>query len=249
MAVTPQRIKGVGGASQRIEGIGGGFDILTPDPSSLSSYDLYYPTSMTNTQWKVQRVVTSVEGDVGQAEAAWSLLGGSTQRAFTSQLTEVYYASCIAAPDRNDAMYEYNGEMVRASVLDRSSCLANRLGVETDKVPWEKDSPQQTISYLRNNTNNPKDVVQLSVVQRKIEPPTEKGFGSDELIKISQQSLGNIDRVARVKTRYRRGFDESTGKRIIDGIEIVTTYRVLDGVAGVEMPTSTCKSRIRLTES
>lgn len=248
MAVSTQRIEGIGGTSQRIEGIGGGFDIFTPDPSNLSSVDVYYPTSMTNTQWKVQRVVTSVEGDVGQAETAWSLLGGSNQRAFASQLTEVYYASFIAAPDRNDALYGYNDKMVPASVLDRSSYLANRLGLETDKVRWEKDIPQQAISYSRDN--NPKGVVQLSVVQRRIEAPTEVGFGSDELIKISQQSFGpKIDRAARVKTRYRRGFDESTGKRTIDGIEIMTTYRVLDGVAGVEMPTSTCKSRIRLTES
>jgi hypothetical protein len=65
---------------RRVEGIGGGFDILSPDPSNLSSWDVYYPASMTNTNWKIQRVVTSVEGDVGQARVAWNLLGGSTNK-------------------------------------------------------------------------------------------------------------------------------------------------------------------------
>ena len=57
--------------------------------------------------------------------------------------------------------------------------------------------------------------------------------------------LGNILRAARVQRRFRRGFDQD-GKRILEGIEIVKTYRVLDGIAGVEMPTSTVKSRLVL---
>ena len=36
-------------------------------------------------------------------------------------------------------------------------------------------------------------------------------------------------------------------KMVVEGLEIVKTFRVLDGVAGVEMPTSTAKSKLRLT--
>jgi hypothetical protein len=177
-------------------------------------------------------------------------VGWINEQAFTSRLTEVYHASFVTGPNAIDAAYEFDGKMYRAAVLDRSSAIASRLGVNSDNIQWNNDVPQQTVTYERNQSTQ-QDTVELTVVQRKIERPTEAGFGSDELIKIkSNTRLGGnvIDRVSRVKTRYRRGFDETTGKRIMDGIEIVTTYRVLDGVAGVEMPTSTCKSRIRLTE-
>ena len=63
----------------RVEGIGGGLDLLNPQP--LASSDVLYPSSMIDTNWKVQRVVTSVEGDVGQATLAWELLGGYDERA------------------------------------------------------------------------------------------------------------------------------------------------------------------------
>ena len=59
----------------------------------------------------------------------------------------------------------------------------------------------------------------------------------------------NIYRAARVRRRYRRGYDEVSGKRILDCIEIVTTHRVLDGVAQIELPTSTCKTRMRYTQN
>ena len=39
---------------------------------------------------------------------------------------------------------------------------------------------------------------------------------------------------------------DTGGSRVIEGIELVKTYRVLDGVAGVEFPTSTTKSVLRL---
>ena len=58
----------------RVVGIGGGLDLLTPQP--LISSDGFYPSSMIDTKWKVQRVVTSIEGDLGQAALSWQLLGG-----------------------------------------------------------------------------------------------------------------------------------------------------------------------------
>ena len=107
------------------------------------------------------------------------------------------------------------------------------------------------LAYKRNNNND--EEVELVVVQRRIEPPSEAGFGSDELVRIKSSAGGafkslSVYRAARIRRRWRRGFDETTGKQIGDGLEIVTTYRVLDGVAGTEMPTSTTKSRIRMVE-
>ena len=112
------------------------------------------------------------------------------------------------------------------------------------------DIQNNSIEYTRSKNDGP---INLTVVSRKIEPPTESGFGSDEIYRIYSSAGGvfagaNVYRCARVRRRFRRGFDETTGKRILDGIEIVTTHRVLDGVAGMELPTSTCKSRLRYTQ-
>ena len=233
----------------RVEEIGGGLDILSPQP--LSSSDVFYPSSMTNTNWKVQRVINSVEGDLGQAALAWQLLGGSSdERAFTSKLTEVYQSSYIEVSPQNmkDATYEFEGKKLQAAVLDRGSELASRTGIAKDLAQW--DTTNNSLTYTRNNNN---DAVNLTVVRRKIEPPSEAGFGFDEIYRIESSAGGifggtNLDRCAKVRRRYRRGFDESSGKRIIDAIEIVTTHRVMDGIAGIEMPTSTCKSRLRYTQ-
>eukprot|EP00581_Thalassiosira_minuscula_P001113 CAMPEP_0183736946 /NCGR_PEP_ID=MMETSP0737-20130205/50655_1 /TAXON_ID=385413 /ORGANISM="Thalassiosira miniscula, Strain CCMP1093" /LENGTH=183 /DNA_ID=CAMNT_0025971095 /DNA_START=8 /DNA_END=555 /DNA_ORIENTATION=+ len=183
---------------------------------------------MIDTRWRVQRVVTSVEGDLGQAALAWKLLGGSSdERAFTSKLTEVYNSQFIGAPETmKDALYQYDGKMLRAAILDRGYEVSSRTGVPGDQVKWENDN----IDYARSNNND--DKVNLTIVQRKIEPVSENGFGSDEVYRIQSSAGGifagaNVYRAARVRRRYRRGFDEGSGKRILDCIEIVTTHRVL----------------------
>jgi len=232
----------------RVEEIGGGLDLISPPP--LSASDVFYPSSMINTNWKVQRVITSVEGDVGQAALVWRLLGGSSSdKAFApNKFTEVYEASFLAAPDTmHDASYEFEGKPLHAAILDRGSELSSRLGLKQDSVIWEGDS----IEYSQRKSNDAA-AANLRIVKRKIEPPSADGFGSDEVYRIESTAGGifsgqNIYRAAKVRRRYRRAFDE-TGKRIIDCIEIVTTHRVLDGVAQVELPTSTCKSRLRYAQ-
>ena len=246
LAATPVPLQSSSGAPVRIEELGGGFDLLSPKPITA---EVYYPSSMINTKWRTQRVVTSVEGDLGQSALAWKLLGGSDERAFTSKLTEVYESSFIA-PDEGmtDATYTFDGKEMQSAILDRSFELSSRTGIDKDTM--QVDAKNNSIEYTRNNNEGP---INLAVVSRKIEPVTESGFGSDEIYRIFSSAGGifagsNVYRCARVRRRFRRGFDESTGKRIIDGIEIVTTHRVLDGVAGIEKPTSTCKTRLRYTQ-
>lgn len=245
-AATPLPLQSSSGASVRIEELGSGLDLFSP--KAMAS-EVYYPSSMADTKWRVQRVVTSVEGNLEQSALAWKLLGGSDERAFTSKLTEVYEADFIAAPEgMKDATYTFEGKTMQSAILDRSLELSSRIGM--DKGSILLDTPNNSIEYTRNNNEGP---VNLTVVSRKIEPPTESGFGSDEVYRILSSAGGifagsNVYRCARVRRRFRRGFDESSGKRILDGIEIVTTHRVLDGVAGIERPTSTCKTRLRYTQ-
>ena len=231
---------------ERVEGIGGGLDLLSPKP--LSSSEVFYPNSMINTKWKVQRVITSVEGDLGQAALAWQLLGGSDERAFTSKLTEVYESTFTSPPTSlDDAKYEYEGKILQAAILDRGSELSSRTGVANDTIQWGVKS--NSISYARNKDDN----VNLTIVRRNTELPTDQGFGFDDIYRIESSAGGifsgaNVYRAARVRRRYRRGFDETNSKRILDAIEVVTTHRVLDGIAGIELPTSTTKSRLRYTQ-
>ena len=232
----------------RVEEVGGGFDLLSPPSSAIKSSDIFYPASMAGTSWNVQRVITSVEGDANQAAVAWKSLGGGDERAFKEKLTEAYETKFVMAPDdMTGAEYAYEGKTVRSAILDRYFEVFHRIAGDT-VAKWDPTSAPNTLTYNRND-----DEVELVVVQRKIEPPSETGFGSDELIRIKSSAGGafkslSVYRAARVRRRWRRGFDETTGKRVVDGLEIVTTYRVLDGVAGTEMPTSTTKSRIRMVE-
>ena len=233
----------------RVEEVGGGFDLLSSSPAALKSPDVFYPSSMTETRWKVQRVITSVEGDSNQALVAWRSLGGGEERAFKDKLTEAYETKFVVAPDAiKGADYVYEGKTMRSAILDRSFELSHRIAGDT-VAKWDPTSnAPNTLTYNRND-----DEVELVVVQRKIEPPSETGFGSDELVRVKSSAGGafkslSVYRAARIRRRWRRGFDETTGKRVVDGLEIVTTYRVLDGVAGTEMPTSTTKSRIRMME-
>mmetsp|Transcript_17135 Transcript_17135/g.25668 ORF Transcript_17135/g.25668 Transcript_17135/m.25668 type:complete len:123 (-) Transcript_17135:13-381(-) len=113
------------------------------------------------------------------------------------------------------------------------SCTARWNIADPDLLSYDKDASS----------------VDIVVVQRKVEMPSEQGFGFTELYRITSSAGGifgdnKVQRAVRVQRRYRRAMDDA-GNRIVEGLEIQKTYRVLDGIAGVEMPTSTTKSSIR----
>ena len=228
-----------------MEEVGGGLDLLSNEP--LSSPELFFPSSMIGSKWKVQRVLKSVEGDLGQAGLMWGLLGGPDERAFTSKQTEVYEVHFLKAPQGLEgSTYNYEGKELQSAILDRRSELASRLHISPDDITLTDG----TIQFSRPPNN---DQVSLTAVKRRSEPISEQGFGSDEIFRVSSSAGGifgnaSVYRAARVRRRFRRGFEESTGKRVLDGIEIVTTHRVLDGVAGMEMPTSSAKSILRFVQ-
>jgi len=79
------------------------------------------------------------------------------------------------------------------------------------------------------------DSTKISIVQRTF---PNKGIGSNDLVYIQQPPF---ERAALIKTRYR-----STDSGYYQGIEQVQTFRVLDGVAGTELPTSISKYALEL---
>jgi len=225
-------------------GVGGGFDVLADNP--LGVRDVLYPPFLNGT-WECTHKVLSVDGDAGQAQGAWRLLGGSgdirTPETYAVRFIDVRQLSV------DESIVGLDGRRYYPVVLDRAYEMNSR--ARGASVAWDALVPN-TLGYERA-AGGLGAAAELKVVQRSVELPTEsnKGWGSNELLRITTTSgslLGgfNITYAARVQRRYRRGLDEATGEKIVEGLEIVKTYRVLDGVAGVEFPTSTTKSTVRL---
>jgi hypothetical protein len=198
--------------------VGGGFDLL--GRPRLAEKDVVYPASMEG-PWVCHRRVTHVEGDAFQAGSAWKAMGGN------------------GPPLRADQVETYPTRFVTSGVLGGLSAVVADRGFEMASrtrrsgIAWNVDMPD-TLEY---------DKFKIAVVRRNVEPPSDQGFGFDELYRIQD---GPVTRAVQVKRRYRRAFDED-GNRVVEGLEIMKTFRVLDGVAGTEIPTSTTKSKLRLT--
>ena len=223
----------------------------------LAIADVLYPPSLNGT-WLCQRVVTSVEGDQAQAEGAWRLLGGTGSIRGVEQYIVRYVGQPGTGVDDNGRMTGaasslqsiegIDGKRYFGVVLDRGYEMASRM--HGANVSWDVASAE-TLRYERD-ADGPGAAAELRVMQRSVEPPSDKGWGSNELVRITTSASTlftasfDITYAARVQRRFRRSFTD-TGERVVEGLEIVKTYRVLDGVAGVEMPTSTTRSTLRLT--
>jgi hypothetical protein len=215
MIAIPLKSEAVVQPPRSVVEVGGGFDLISG--TSLGSKDVVYPQSMEGV-WNCERVVTQSEGDSYMAETAWRSLGGG--RLLVGK-PETFQARFIKSTKIGDS----------GVVLDRGFEVASRTGSNT--VNWNVEQPD-VLQF---------DKIQLCVVQRSVELPSDKGFGFKELYRIEE---GPFTRAAQVKRRYRRAFDEN-GNRVVEGLEIMKTFRVLDNVAGTEKPTSTTKAQIRLT--
>jgi hypothetical protein len=179
--------------------------------------DVTYPLSMEG-PWKCQRIVTKVEGDLFQAETAFQSLGGKEK--LTPDLTEQFQTRYIESP------------LVGSSgvVADRGFEMTTRSS--SSNVQWDVAEPN-----LLTHDN-----IKLRIVKRSVEDRSDQGFGFEELIRVDETL---ITRAVQLKRRYRPTLDEN-GSEILEGLEIMKTFRVLDGVTGTELPTSTTKTTIRM---
>ncbi|KAL3924161.1 MAG: hypothetical protein SGARI_006088, partial [Bacillariaceae sp.] len=151
--------------------------------------------------WSCNRVVTQVEGDSFQAELAFKALGGGTT--LKANQAESFQTRYIKSSLLGDA----------AVVVDRGFEMESR--TKSSNVSWRVEEPD-TLQY---------DKFRIAVVQRKVEVPSDQGFGFNELYRIDD---GLVSRAVQVKRRYRRAFDDA-GNRVVEGLEIMKTFRVLDG--------------------
>mgnify|MGYP006160425577 CR=1 FL=1 len=218
--------------------------------------DVLYPLSMEGV-WQCDRVIKSIDGDTFQAKEAYRALGG-TDSSFVTNTIESYHTKYIPSPQQPGSE-EDKTTIVEYVVNDRGYELASRLHTIADTVAatstvnWTVEEPN-TVEYTKTNNRNSKNTIQLRVTDRTVEQPSEQGFGFNELMSIQDSSgsgnalasTGTL-RAVQIKRRYRRSFEATTGARIVEGLEIMKTYRVLDGIAGIEYPTSTVKSQITLS--
>ena len=227
---------------ERVQGIGGGADVLSEAPPAVA--DVVYPPFLNGT-WRCERVVTSIEGDSPQAEGAWKLLGGSG----SVRSPESYAVRFTPQPTGgSQSLVGIDGRRYFGVIFDRGFELSGRLRPGS-RVSWDPRAPD-VLEYERAEGGRGA-AAELRVIQRSTELPGDanaKGWGSNELVRIATTTIGDlrIYYACRVQRRWRRGVTEA-GERVVEGLEIVKTYRVLDGVAGVEFPTSTTKSLLRLT--
>jgi len=228
----------LGQVPSRVAGIGGGADLLSGVQPAF--VDVPYPPSLNGT-WVCQRSVISVEGDRAQAEGAWRLLGGDGD----IRQPEAYSLRFVDQPSRGVlSITGVDGKKYFGVVLDRGFELNSRSGGAA--VSWDRRTPD-ILTYSRS-VGGRESTIELNVVQRSVELPSEQGWGSNELLRITTDGgaiFGKINYAVRIQRRFRRAND-GTGGRAVEGLELVRTYRVLDGIAGVEYPTSTIKSTIRL---
>ncbi|KAJ1450448.1 hypothetical protein M885DRAFT_532309 [Pelagophyceae sp. CCMP2097] len=184
---------------------------------TLDPADVYYPSALEGA-WRCTVKRTLVEGDVSAAEAAWRGLGGSGD---FKALTEGFDTRFVRV---------YDGV-----ILDRSYELESRLGRGAVSA-WSK-APDAAITFKGG---------MIKVVQRTSErvkrvkegdSQSAAGAGFDEVFLLTDSN--GFERQARVRRKLKPNGNDS-----IDGLEILTTFRVLDGVAG-DLPTSTTKTRIR----
>mmetsp|Transcript_24135 Transcript_24135/g.50957 ORF Transcript_24135/g.50957 Transcript_24135/m.50957 type:complete len:258 (-) Transcript_24135:50-823(-) len=198
--------------------VGGGYDLLS-ERRGAAEQDVIYPKSMEG-RWNCERIVARVDGDKFQAGEAYRCLGGKSSLLQEGK-SENFETQYIFSP-----LIEGSGV-----VVDRGFEISSR--AKANEVQWTVEKP----NFLEYDKK-----IKVVVVKRSIEAPSDKGFGFDELLRVED---GSTTRAVQVKRKYRRSFDDQ-GNRVVEGLEIMKTFRVMDGIAGTEYPTSTVKSQIRL---
>ena len=174
-AANPLPLEGRNAQVTRVEEIGGGFDLLSPP--TIPTKDVYYPKSMSANLWRVQRIITNIEGDIGQANIVWQSLGGGNNKdVFNKQQTEVYESKFIIP--------NYNSNNC---ILDRAYELASRNPDSSLSIDsYNPEISPNDLSYTRRGSNS--GSVSWKIVQRTVEPITDLGFGSDELYRIEEST-------------------------------------------------------------
>lgn len=248
------------------------FNVCSPPPMILT--DIIYPNTFLG-RWKCQRVRTRVKGDRLQAELAWKVLGGGGGfggEQGDDESSNGKGSSMFSERNKKEAFdtaffSTRDGDVI----LDRGFDFESRLLQQPEvlkrnvTVHWEAQFPN-TLEY--EFEKRAIGGIDLTVVQRNIDTPAHNSecFGFNEMIRIRSTRSNNNKRtsnnnggifsvvpvqqsVVQIERRYRI-LDDGPENRVMEGLEVLKTYLVLDnGIVRTDVPTSTTRSRIRLSRS
>lgn len=204
--------------------------------------NLVFPGSFAG-RYACQRTIMSIEGDVYQAQSAWRGLGANPGHAVfaVGQAPEVYETQLIPIHDgtSNYAVVDRQFEWTSRSTSSSSSSAAASPTLSSSSVQWNPQTP---------NTAQIGSTISWAIIQRSvILPNLDQGMvaGGQELVRIRDGTgpLVATTRAVQIKTRVRPA--PPGAPHDLEGLELVKTYRVLDGIAGTEFPTSTTKSLLK----
>jgi hypothetical protein len=240
----------------RLLDVGGGIDISIDTKSKILSdpSNLVFPASLTG-RWSCIRTCLSVDGDAYQAQSAWrAMVGGRNNNVQfgPTAVPEQYDIQFIPSPFQPEKYTVWD----RYYELRSRSSSGNGSGMIIDPkstpVPVQWNAQEPNIVRVGNT--------EVAVIQRSvIVPNLEQGVvaGGQELLRISS-SGDPIVRAVVVKQRFRPAVADAAAATqvglpngdisVVEGLELVQTFRVLDGVAGTEFPTSTTKYLLELVK-
>ena len=99
---------------------------------------------------------------------------------FAQKKIEQYATRFVDAPATTPCEYDFEGQSIKGMVLDRGFELNARVG-GASVVDWDAARPD-VLKYERAAGGGE---LELVVVQRTIEMPSEQGFGFNELIRVT----------------------------------------------------------------
>lgn len=269
----------IGTSYERVQGIGGGYDMLTDKPINdvdiLFPPSLNGTWVCERKVISVEGDINQAQGAWKLLGGTIPNTSGGGGGGDFQKVVEKYYVRFVDLRRDTDGIIGLDGKKYYGDIFDRGYEMEERTSSGSSSgsgkstlVQWDPRAPN-TLKYERSSAaavtdggssssnNNISPATELKVVQRKVEPQNNKGslVGSNELIRVTTKitnalfgSSFDVTYATRVQRRWRRSTSEE-GDRVVEGLEIVKTYRVLDGIAGIEFPTSTVKSKIRLTRT
>ena len=194
--------------------------------------DAFFPAAIYEGDFLVGRKINVMEGDAAAAEAAWRAVGNAGPYELLKKGT--YATRFVAAPDAG--AYAGSAEKFPEWASAAEGLVAEDRAYEMEArgasaAKWTGEALTFTAADGRARS--------LRVVDRRIEDIGRGQVGFTETYLIDGGSTA---------VKLARGYRPAPGAPMFGGVEMLTTYDVVNGAVGTA-PTSTTKSRLQYERS